>query len=687
MSKKIFHFTLTPVQSFVAQARRTRDLWAGSFLLSWLAGQAMKDVLMQSGANRIVFPAVGTTDVPENSLLAAILNPNKPDETDKTPVIGSLPNRFKAEVGNDFVPEKPVEAVEEAWRKLCDAVYDEYVREIVQEIAEKQRRKIEDIWRRQIKNFWEINWVLGDDPEDETDGAWLDLRKNWRNRRPKEEGGDHCTIMGDFQELSGYIRRDLNEEKKSLQEAFWKEIRERGEGRKRLTRFEIRDTERLCAIALVKRLFPKLSEDRLTKSIGWVPGGKKSAIGNWPSTAYMAVVPWLRYISDDQSRSEFLADYMRNIRKTLGEKRFRLLASERAVKLPGLGNLRDETLRCKITGIYPDDLDGALLHHHALKNHRSTYLSGTPPEGFRHDPDEGDRKTLVGELEKLYEKTKKTPRSFYALLVMDGDNMGKLLRNADDASAVSRALLRFANAVPEEVKEHDGVTLYAGGDDVLAMLPLDTALDCAEALRQTYCRCFAEEDKNLKDMPDPTISGALLYAHYKIALQDVIGTAHRMLEEEAKEKNGRGSVALAVLKSSGVTAQWLGVWGDEESAFPALRELIRKMSPEDEHDSSEDERENYPRGFFHKLRERYLFLTDEKEAKEVDISPKEILIAEYMKTAGETPSPERAEKAVELLLKACERWQRTGENGKPCPSPHLQLGAGFLARFLSQEED
>ncbi|MBA5248658.1 MAG: hypothetical protein FE834_03865, partial [Gammaproteobacteria bacterium] len=27
------HFSLGPVQGFIGQARRTRDLWAGSFLL------------------------------------------------------------------------------------------------------------------------------------------------------------------------------------------------------------------------------------------------------------------------------------------------------------------------------------------------------------------------------------------------------------------------------------------------------------------------------------------------------------------------------------------------------------------------------------------------------------------------------------------------------------------------------
>ena len=35
------HFSLGPVQGFVVQARRTRDLWAGSFLLSRLALEAM----------------------------------------------------------------------------------------------------------------------------------------------------------------------------------------------------------------------------------------------------------------------------------------------------------------------------------------------------------------------------------------------------------------------------------------------------------------------------------------------------------------------------------------------------------------------------------------------------------------------------------------------------------------------
>ncbi len=36
------------------------------------------------------------------------------------------------------------------------------------------------------------------------------------------------------------------------------------------------------------------------------------------------------------------------------------------------------------------------------------------------------------------------------------------------------------------VAEHHGALVYSGGDDVLAFLPLDTALDCAGALRASF---------------------------------------------------------------------------------------------------------------------------------------------------------------------------------------------------------
>lgn len=51
---------LGPVQGFIAAARRTRDLWFGSYLLSEVS-KAAANALHQAGA-RLIFPAPRTTD-------------------------------------------------------------------------------------------------------------------------------------------------------------------------------------------------------------------------------------------------------------------------------------------------------------------------------------------------------------------------------------------------------------------------------------------------------------------------------------------------------------------------------------------------------------------------------------------------------------------------------------------------
>src|SRR5436305_14809707 len=51
-------FTLGPVQSFILQARKTRDLWIGSFLLSKLMEAAMSRIEKE----RFIFPATRTVE-------------------------------------------------------------------------------------------------------------------------------------------------------------------------------------------------------------------------------------------------------------------------------------------------------------------------------------------------------------------------------------------------------------------------------------------------------------------------------------------------------------------------------------------------------------------------------------------------------------------------------------------------
>ena len=68
------------------------------------------------------------------------------------------------------------------------------------------------IWDRQVGNFWEVSWVIARSPV-AGDPDPLSLRKNWRTTSATVEPGDHCTMMGSWQELSGHIRSQTQSSK------------------------------------------------------------------------------------------------------------------------------------------------------------------------------------------------------------------------------------------------------------------------------------------------------------------------------------------------------------------------------------------------------------------------------------------------------------------------------------------
>ena len=57
-NKSIGIFTIGPVQSFISSAKKTKDFWAGSYLLSYLTWTALKVVIEESNENSVVFPAI-----------------------------------------------------------------------------------------------------------------------------------------------------------------------------------------------------------------------------------------------------------------------------------------------------------------------------------------------------------------------------------------------------------------------------------------------------------------------------------------------------------------------------------------------------------------------------------------------------------------------------------------------------
>ena len=461
MDKKILHFTIGPVQGFINDARRLRDYWAGSFLLSLLSGHAMQAVTQAGG--HIVFPQV------EDDPLFTALSDGK-----GAPYIGSLPNRFKALVSAEEatdIARQSTQAVNNAWAAICDAIWDAYFESASSKSADNGTAAAR-IWQRQIQNFWSTAWVVGEAPNDGSDGAWLDLRKNWRTHFPESiEDGDHCRLMGQYQECSGFHR--IGQRKR--QQAFWECVRaELGP-----ESLDVSPAEPLCAIASVKRLFPILvrQKGKIGSALPFCPGNGVLNIRNWPSTSYIAASPWLRGIDHSADEiEERLQNYAETAKATFPSGAFSEWECPELLGLPSDKN--SNFFR----------LDGHLLHEDAIP--------GTVKEFQKRTATALDHQTsqkLQTSLKELQAKIGSRPSEFYAILRMDGDSIGAALREEPDV--IKAALAEFTRGVagafdpgsPEAVR---GVLVYAGGDDVLAVLPADDAIRTAMKMREVYSASF-----------------------------------------------------------------------------------------------------------------------------------------------------------------------------------------------------
>lgn len=280
----IVSFALPKVQPFIAAARTTRDLYCGSFILSWLTLTAMQPVLNHCGA----------------TLLSPSLK-NIPKDVQKQPfrlASPCLPSTFLA-----VAPAKDAEALA---RECCDALLEAWL-----DLAEKVRLRLsknrlaaeypewDKRWDQQVKNaFFPVTAVLpvesfvsegsGNAPWQTQQGdiAVLDA-SDWlmqcRRRiadipcnRPTEPGERFplkCSLLGTVEQMGP----DAFENSAH----FWKLAREQWQ----IKGVRLRKGERLSAVPLVKRY-------------GWIELMGEHRPG-FPDTATVAARCWLQDVGLD----------------------------------------------------------------------------------------------------------------------------------------------------------------------------------------------------------------------------------------------------------------------------------------------------------------------------------------------------------------------------------------------------
>lgn len=318
-----------------------------------------------------------------------------------------------------------------------------------------------------------------------------------------------------------------------------------------------------------------------------------------------------------------------------------------------------------------------------------------------------DAKAVLGKLKRLREMAKSDPVSpFYAVLLMDGDELGIHMSDGTKQADITKGLAQFTNKVPDIVKEHNGFLVYAGGDDVMALLPLEDALKCAAALRAHYLRCF---DANT--IPT-TLSGAIEYAHIKMPLGKVLHDAHDLLDNLAKDGRGRDAIACRVWKPGGLAVEWAMPWecalednepGGQRIVLDRLAQDFRETAKRAAQAGSE-EQGHFASKFFFRIRGLFDVLNPkncgfftETELSGQDASYKPVLepdkavslmAAEYLDSgAAKVKKLDKARDVVRPLLEQCRPVIRDKTKEKPTDwtrSNCLDADGALLLRFLAQ---
>jgi CRISPR-associated protein Cmr2 len=158
-----------PVQGFIAEARTTSDLWAGSHLLARIAWEGMRVVCERLGPDAILFPNLRGVSLVDRWLRDDMGLPGEwfqgedwvRGKTDANPLFAAaLPNRFVAIVPADQAADLAGEITQRV-RGFVAGLGERTLRRILDEIGEAWREDLPCVaqLKAQLEDFPEVHWA------------------------------------------------------------------------------------------------------------------------------------------------------------------------------------------------------------------------------------------------------------------------------------------------------------------------------------------------------------------------------------------------------------------------------------------------------------------------------------------------------------------------------------------------
>lgn len=461
--KTIFLCSIGPVQEFIVNARRSRDLWYGSWMLSELAKSVAKTIDGIGG--KLIFP-----------------KPVKPDDLAAKSTF-NCPNRVSA-VFDKFDYDLAGTIKKSAQDRLLK-LWDESSGHILKQ-AEKQNVGLNDLFtfpslpKKQIEDLLEFYWVAvsyeeGDYPKArDLAEALLAARKNTRD-----------FTLGDGEEIPKSSLDGIRES--VIPEKYYKNSSKQTQFLYKV--YRARGAERLSGVDLLKRL------------------GRLGDEPKFASTSDVAAAPLMSTLEESDQKN-----LINDLKKMLTDE-----------------------------DVLPEEIseNASLIFESRFKE----YL--------------GENANQKEILEKHHGRLKEVfngavPYPYYSLFIADGDNMGKLINNLvdiDSHSLLSQNLSKFAENLPLVINgQYKGTCIYAGGEDILAYLPLHTALEFVSFINGDFSKKI-----------ETTLSGGLVIAHHLTPLNEVMRLA-REAEKKSKKTASKNALTVVLSKRSGTETEITDNW-------------------------------------------------------------------------------------------------------------------------------
>ena len=518
LKRHMLMFTIGPVQSFIEAARKTEDLWMGSYILSYLVATAMKQV--QGEGIEIIYPAVGTEPPFEFWR-----------ENFATP---SFPNLFLA-IGSGISQNDLVTRTKKA-ENSAKSEFASMAKRVLDEAFDTWRKTyVEELYNRQIPDFFDVYWVITEE-SDRDYGDWyaytassLAAVKNCRTFKPTSEFGRKCSLDGIREIL--HKKKGKNEREQSENAMEWW-----GNFAERKPQF-CRSREALCAVSLTKRMGRHYLR---TQSVFKNEFQKEFSSGSlsFPSTSEVATASYKEQILCKPDALDVYTKLCTEVKKLRQ-------SDDVEANIPHVNPL--PKIKCPL----PNNVDGEWLYE---ETYNDSYLERYYNiDVFNQKNQIKHCKDLRGELVGLLGGE---PGKYYAAIALDGDDIGEKIREAKSQkqhAKRSKRLINYSKKARRIVEEeHLGKLTYAGGDDLLALANLKDLLPILKKLREKF----------------PKFTGAsagVCIAHNKMPLGDVLKHARRM-EKEAKKVDGKDAFGIALFKHSGNISEMVTKWeyGDLE---------------------------------------------------------------------------------------------------------------------------